>query len=116
MKICNATTGQNLPEPEGAYTWLGQLSQAVLPAAGCSCILSASCSSSRGRRYLPAPESTGGSLGALEVFIVSGSGAMETRSAPALPAFLAQQRLLSEAGPQHRQSVSRKVKPPSASP
>lgn len=89
MKICNATTGQNLPEPEGAYAWLGQPSQAVLPAAGCSCLPAASCSSSCGRRLPPAPESTGGSLGALELLIVLGSGAMETRSAPTLPAFLA---------------------------
>lgn len=71
------------------------LSQAVLPAVGCT----ASCSSRHGRRLPPALESTGGSLGALELLIVSGSGAMETHSVPALPAFLAQQRLLAEAGP-----------------
>lgn len=90
----------------------------VLLAAGYSCIPSCQLQLQPCRRLPPALESTGTPLGALELLIVSGSGAMETRSVPGLPAFLAQQRLLAEAGPLNSSidTVSRKVKSAPASP
>lgn len=83
-KICSVSTRQNLPEPEGAYSWLEQSS--LQQATDASPLSAAS----------PAVEeavlgSTGTPLGALEVLVVLGSGAMETRSVPSLPAFRAQQ-------------------------
>lgn len=105
-KICKVSTGQNLPEPEGAYPGLEQssLQQATdafpLSAAAAAMEEAPSCL-----------ESAGTPLGALEVLIALGSAAMETHSVPGLPAFLAQQRLLAEAGPLNSSidTVSRKV-------
>lgn len=70
------------------------------------------------RRLPPALESTGTPLGALEVLIVSGSGAMERHSVPGLPVFLDQQRLFSGVGPPNSSidTVSRKIKSPSPFP
>lgn len=78
MKILNVTTRQNV-------------AGAALPSCP-PCSRMPAAAPARGGGSL-CPESTGGSLGALELLIISGSGAVETHSAAAFVAFVAQQRV-----------------------